>query len=158
MIVLGLIPGVCNKIHLKLIARKISLVHNIQFNRWILLTLRREYGNETITGLILGLRPANERRHYKWTPFILGWAQTWNQPCIVSSTKPQKDLVNGIAGGVLKKFHEIHINMNGGCWVNFLYCHVTLVCLLRASCAVNKCRLIHCARTLYRTGRCTKTR
>ena len=28
------------------------------------------------TGLILGLRPANERRCYKVTPSLIGWAQT----------------------------------------------------------------------------------
>ena len=28
------------------------------------------------TGLILGLRPANERRHYKVTPSLIGWART----------------------------------------------------------------------------------
>ena len=28
------------------------------------------------TGLILGLRPANERRRYKVTPPLIGWAQT----------------------------------------------------------------------------------
>ena len=33
------------------------------------------------TGLILGLCPANERRRYKVTPFLIGWAQTKNQPC-----------------------------------------------------------------------------
>ena len=32
-------------------------------------------------GLILGLCPANERRRYKVTPSLIGWAQTWNQPC-----------------------------------------------------------------------------
>ena len=26
------------------------------------------------------LRPANERRRYKVTPSLFGWAQTWNQP------------------------------------------------------------------------------
>ena len=30
------------------------------------------------TGLILGLRPANERRRYKVTPSQIGWAQTKN--------------------------------------------------------------------------------
>ena len=29
-----------------------------------------------ISGLILGLRPANERRRYKVTPSLIGWAQT----------------------------------------------------------------------------------
>ena len=32
------------------------------------------------TGLILGLRPANEKRRYKVTPSLIGWAQTYNQP------------------------------------------------------------------------------
>ena len=33
-----------------------------------------------IPGLILGLRPANERRRYKVTPSLIGWAQTKNEP------------------------------------------------------------------------------
>ena len=32
--------------------------------------------NQTIIGLILGLRPANERRCYKVTTSLIGWAQT----------------------------------------------------------------------------------
>ena len=28
------------------------------------------------SGLILGLRPANERRRYKVTPSLIGWDQT----------------------------------------------------------------------------------
>ena len=28
------------------------------------------------TGLILGLRPTNERRRYKETPSLIGWVQT----------------------------------------------------------------------------------
>ena len=32
-----------------------------------------------ISGLILGLRLTNERRRYKVTPSLIGWAQTWNQ-------------------------------------------------------------------------------
>ena len=34
-----------------------------------------------ITGLILGLYPANERRRYFVTASLIGWAQTYNQPC-----------------------------------------------------------------------------
>ena len=30
---------------------------------------------DVIAGLILGLRPANERRRYKVTPSLIGWAQ-----------------------------------------------------------------------------------
>ena len=33
-------------------------------------------GTEHNSGLILGLRPANERRRYKVTPSLIGWAQT----------------------------------------------------------------------------------
>ena len=32
-------------------------------------------------GLILGLHPANERRRYLVTPSLIGWVQTWDQPC-----------------------------------------------------------------------------
>ena len=32
-----------------------------------------------MTGLILDLHPANERRRYKVTPSLIGWAQTQNQ-------------------------------------------------------------------------------
>ena len=42
------------------------------------------YSNVFNTGLILCLRPANERRRYKVTPSLIGWAQTNNQPCNVS--------------------------------------------------------------------------
>ena len=35
---------------------------------------------ERVTGLILGLPTANERRRYKVTPSLIGWAQTQNQP------------------------------------------------------------------------------
>ena len=34
-------------------------------------------------GVILGLCPANERRLYFVTTFLIGWAQAWNQPCTV---------------------------------------------------------------------------
>ena len=37
------------------------------------------------TGLILGLRPANERRRYKVTPSLIGWVQTWSQIMIHGS-------------------------------------------------------------------------
>ena len=34
-----------------------------------------------ITGLILCLSPANERRRYFVTTSLIGWAQAYNQPC-----------------------------------------------------------------------------
>ena len=33
-------------------------------------------------GVILGLRPASERLRYKVTPSLIGWVQTYNQPCM----------------------------------------------------------------------------
>ena len=38
-----------------------------------------------ISGLILGLRPAKERRRYFVTTSLIGWAQTLNHPCISSN-------------------------------------------------------------------------
>ena len=31
----------------------------------------------------LGLHPTNERRRYKVMSSLIGWAQTWNQPCTI---------------------------------------------------------------------------
>ena len=41
--------------------------------------------SKTSTGLILGLRPANERRRYFVTTSLIGWAQASNQPSIYVS-------------------------------------------------------------------------
>ena len=38
-----------------------------------------------LPGLILGLRPANERPRYKVTPSLIGWEQTSNQPWFTHS-------------------------------------------------------------------------
>ena len=35
-----------------------------------------DWMSKYISGLILGLRPADERRRYKVTPSLIGWAQT----------------------------------------------------------------------------------
>ena len=45
---------------------------------WIRNVYSRIY---TITGMILGLHPANGRRRYKVTASLIGCAQTYNQPC-----------------------------------------------------------------------------
>ena len=61
---------------------------------------------EVISGLILSLRPANERWCYFVTMFLIGWVQTWNQSCIswsrhvnnpVLQTSSECD-VNGVHG------------------------------------------------------------
>ena len=38
------------------------------------------------SGLIEGLHPGNERRRYFVTTSLIGWAQTYNQPCNSSET------------------------------------------------------------------------
>ena len=40
-----------------------------------------QYKDHLSTGLTLRLRPANERRRYFVTTSLIGWAQTYNQPC-----------------------------------------------------------------------------
>ena len=42
------------------------------------------YTGAVRTGLIQGLRPANERRHYFVTTYLIGWEQALNQPCRTS--------------------------------------------------------------------------
>ena len=43
------------------------------------------------SGSILGLRPANERRRYKVTPYLIRWAQTFNQSWyLLTSSNQQK--------------------------------------------------------------------
>ena len=48
-----------------------------------------------IAGMILGLRPANERRRYSVTTSLIGWAQAQNQPCI-AYTIPHKNHAYGL--------------------------------------------------------------
>ena len=33
----------------------------------------------------MAFHPANERRHYKVTPSLIGWAKTYDQPCIMQN-------------------------------------------------------------------------
>ena len=42
---------------------------------WTYMTMSEMIKNH-YSGLILGLHPANERRRYKVTPSLIGWAQT----------------------------------------------------------------------------------
>ena len=41
----------------------------------IMLSLYFSYLKDNFTGLILGLHPANKRRHYNVTPSLIGWVQ-----------------------------------------------------------------------------------
>ena len=37
---------------------------------------------------LIGLHPANESHRYKVTRSLIGWAQTWNQPCAHTIQSP----------------------------------------------------------------------
>ena len=66
-------------------------------------TIRRSILAETeyvqddvmIPGLILGLRPANERRRYKVTPSLIGWVQTSIWPCVMNTLSALLSLCKG---------------------------------------------------------------
>ena len=48
-----------------------------------------------IPGLILSLRPANERRRYRVTPSLIGWVQTSIQPCVTNTLSALLALCKG---------------------------------------------------------------
>ena len=48
---------------------KVNFVTNLSFQLLYVL-------NYTVTGLIIGMHPANERHCYKVTASLIGWAQT----------------------------------------------------------------------------------
>ena len=80
-------PNVISR-HLFFIWHQISL--KVFFLRRVQINFRSGNGFmpnrwQVITGLILGLHPANERCRYKLTPYLIGWAQIKNQSCITSA-------------------------------------------------------------------------
>ena len=42
-------------------------------------------GHTALSGIILYMRPANERRSYSVTPSLIGWAHTQNDPGIMQT-------------------------------------------------------------------------
>ena len=63
---------------LRVVTMKFVMMHILSVET--ALVVKSEIQVKKNTGLILGLRPANERRRYKVTPSLIGWAQNWNQP------------------------------------------------------------------------------
>ena len=58
------------RVHLKGMIQYASL-------KWVIGSGNGQHGQcQAITGLILGLCPTNERRRYKVTASLIGWAQT----------------------------------------------------------------------------------
>ena len=71
------------------------------------------------SGLILGLRPANERWRYKVRLSVIGWVQTQNQPWLfylgLSTTARYTTMVSGILANaamflVAPKHHPKHLS------------------------------------------------
>ena len=61
-----------------LICAGLKLIHVSEslWNSPVLLRTAACSSGYVSAGLILGLHPANERRRYKVTPSLIGWAQT----------------------------------------------------------------------------------
>ena len=57
------------------------------YGSWTTLTLLGRFflSGTWLSGLILGLHPAIERRRYKVTPSLIGWAQAYNQAWLSSA-------------------------------------------------------------------------
>ena len=79
--------NVANELELQIMMMNlISSHHNVMFMYPIYGLATRHYNEfqsclakqpkRQYTELILGLRPANERRRYEVTPSLIGWAQT----------------------------------------------------------------------------------
>ena len=43
----------------------------------------QQAGNRPLSGIILCMHPANERRRYNVTSPLIGWLHTQNNPCII---------------------------------------------------------------------------
>ena len=75
----------------------IKKVISHSISQWEFLLWRISHGVATIirlwliyptsTGIILCMRPANERRRYSVTSSLIGWVLTQNDPCIKSRKK-----------------------------------------------------------------------
>ena len=46
-----------------------------------------------MAGIILGMCPANERRSYNVTAFLIGWVHTQNDPCMAIIDNIDKAIV-----------------------------------------------------------------
>ena len=65
----------CVSCFIALLSRICSASHGVVYNMLYCSTLFPAR-HQSRTGLILGLHPGNERRRYKVTPSLIGWAQT----------------------------------------------------------------------------------
>ena len=82
------------------------------------------FTSHIFTRLLLGLRPANERRRYKVTPCLIGWAQTNNQPCIYMAG-PRKVMR-------LDCFHWVHMKYDCTLMITISYWpHSSLIIALQ---------------------------
>ena len=62
---------------------------------WTLLS-----GLSSVSGIILGLHPVNERRRYFVTTSLIGWGQAENQPCISGLCNPSEDWSPVLSTGI----------------------------------------------------------
>ena len=69
----------------------------------------------TLSGLIQGLRPANERCGYKVTLSLIGWAQPYNQPCTMTPmclAQRQSTILLTVPQGLWKMKWNLSLNVS----------------------------------------------
>ena len=79
----GLVPPGTKPLSEPMLTKCYRTPYGITRPQWVNCKLRiDEIINHVLhnAGLILALLPANEKHCYKVTPFLIGWAQTYNQP------------------------------------------------------------------------------
>ena len=73
----------CQMLRLIPLLRTSHCICNLVYHSHLLVTSTVAAPIYHLSGLILGLHPANERRRYFVTTSLICWAQTWNQPWFI---------------------------------------------------------------------------
>ena len=125
----------------KSLAFIVSLSHN-ELIEWIPIII----WSNTTSGIILYMRPGNERRCYIVTPYLIGWAHTQNDPCNICDNglymhQPccqEWTMSNcmmwtdkGTEGQVVKKVKH---KVNTSVWTTWWLCAVSLIITLSIFC------------------------
>ena len=79
----NMVPGIYNT-HLSLIS--VMTADDLVPHRHQVICNHHADKHQLVSRPILGLCPANERRCYKVTPSLIGWAQCYNQPWVSNRT------------------------------------------------------------------------
>ena len=95
----------------------------------------------TYSGLILGLRPANERCRYKVMASLIGWAITWNQPWYWVASYP---FSKGFMSSWLKSCENLP-NFNKDLSIHFAHSNDSIkpqICMSRHLNCYGMCKIV----------------